>query len=874
MASRPRFLAPEVVQSSALDCGPAALQCLLEGFGLRVNYGRLREACQTGIDGTSIDAIESVANQLGLEAEQIMLPADHLLLPESKALPAIVVVKLPSGLTHFVVLWRKCGPLLQVMDPATGRRWVHASEFLRDVYAHTIPVAAADWRAFASSDSFQTSLRGRMRALGISEQEITKRMAHALTDAQWHGLATLDAAVRLAAFLSGAGSLAKGQECLRVIQQAFDKPEGIPAAFWSVRGGSRSDEGEQVLMTGAVLVRVRGVQLKTESYALERDFAAAITEPPVNPVRAWFVSAWCKWPIILGLVFAAGIVAAGSVVLDALLFFGLVGFGAHALNATAVVLLLCFVLLLVELPSLMAAFHLGRHMELRYRRAFLKKLSRLADRYFHSRLISDMAERNHMVHRLRRLAPLAYQFLRTSFEIVATVIAIFWLEPPAARTIAVILAACLLPLFLIQPVLTERDLRLRTHSGGLMRFHLDAMLGLTAVRAHHAQESVRYEHARLLREWARAARSFLSAAVMSEAVQLTAAFMLIIVFFRAHAPGARLLLCAYWLLKLPALSQELGSLARQYPALRNLTLRLLEPLGAPEEKAASANPGRKIPALTSAPAITFRRVSVEISGNKVLEDLDFTIQPGSHVAVIGHSGSGKSTLAGVLLGWFQPSQGEVLVNGEPLDCEQLRLHTAWIDPAVQLWNYSLLDNLIYGSSRGNSSIIRQALDMAFLKHLPAKLRHGLATFLGENGGLLSGGEAQRVRFARALTSSNVQLVILDEPFRGLDRGQRQKLLSRARHVWSGCTLFCITHDIAETQDFDHVLVLEHGRLVEQGHPVELCSKCGSRYAQLLDSEIRIRDFWLADFWRRICLRSGRLSEKASMAVAESEVELI
>ena len=874
MGSRQRFLAPEVVQSSALDCGPAALQCLLEGFGIRVNYGRLREACQTGIDGTSIDAIESVANQLGLEAEQIMLPADHLLLLESKALPAIVVVKLASGLTHFVVLWRRCGPLLQVMDPATGRRWVHASEFLRDVYAHTIPVAAADWRAFASSDSFQTSLRERMRALGISEQEITKRMAHALADAQWHGLATLDAAVRLVAFLSGAGSLAKGQECLRVIQQAFEKPEGIPAAFWSVRGGSRSDEGEQVLMTGAVLVRVRGVRPKSEASGLESDLAAAVTEPPASPVRAWFVSVWRKWPIILGLVFAAGIVAAGSVVLDALLFFGLLGFGARALNVTAVILLLCFVLLVIELPSLMAAFHLGRHLELRYRRAFLKKLSRLADRYFHSRLISDMAERNHMVHRLRSLAPLTYQLLRTIFEMVAILIALVWLEPRATRMIAVILAACLLPLFLIQPVLTERDLRLRTHSGGLMRFYLDAMLGLTAVRAHHAQESARYEHARLLREWARAARSFLFAVVMSDAVQLTAAFLLIVAFLRAHTPGARLLLCAYWVLKLPVLSQELGSFARQYPALRNLTLRLLEPLGAPEERAAGGNPGRKIPALTSAPAIAFRRVSVEISGHKVLEDLDFTIQPGSHVAIIGPSGSGKSTLAGVLLGWFQPSQGQVLVNGEPLDCEQLRLHTAWVDPAVQLWNRSLLENVTYGSSKSNSSRIRQALDIALIKHLPAKLRQGLATSLGEDGGLLSGGEAQRVRFARALTRSDVQLVILDEPFRGLNRGQRQKLLSRARRIWSGCTLFCITHDIAETQDFDHVLVLEQGRLVERGHPMELCSKRGSRYAQLLESETRIRDLWLADFWRRIRIRSGRLSGKASVVVAESEVELI
>ncbi len=71
-----------------MDCGPASLKCLLEGFGTPVGYGRLREACQTGIDGTSIDTMETVANQLGLEAEQIMLPVDHLLLDEAKTLPA------------------------------------------------------------------------------------------------------------------------------------------------------------------------------------------------------------------------------------------------------------------------------------------------------------------------------------------------------------------------------------------------------------------------------------------------------------------------------------------------------------------------------------------------------------------------------------------------------------------------------------------------------------------------------------------------------------------------------------------------------------------------------------------------------------------
>jgi hypothetical protein len=88
------FLAPEVVQTSAMDCGPASLKCMLEGWGIPVSYGRLREACQTEVDGSSIDTMEAVANQLGLEAEQIVLPPDHLLVPQAHALPCILVLLL------------------------------------------------------------------------------------------------------------------------------------------------------------------------------------------------------------------------------------------------------------------------------------------------------------------------------------------------------------------------------------------------------------------------------------------------------------------------------------------------------------------------------------------------------------------------------------------------------------------------------------------------------------------------------------------------------------------------------------------------------------------------------------------------------------
>ena len=122
----PRLLVPETVQTSGMDCGPAALRSLLAGFGLEVSYGRLREACQTDVDGTSINALEATARALGMDVAQLMLPADHVAIPCATALPAIAVSRLPSGMPHFVVAWRRHGRWVQLMDPATGRRLVGA----------------------------------------------------------------------------------------------------------------------------------------------------------------------------------------------------------------------------------------------------------------------------------------------------------------------------------------------------------------------------------------------------------------------------------------------------------------------------------------------------------------------------------------------------------------------------------------------------------------------------------------------------------------------------------------------------------------------------------------------------------------------------
>jgi ATP-binding cassette subfamily B protein len=204
------------------------------------------------------------------------------------------------------------------------------------------------------------------------------------------------------------------------------------------------------------------------------------------------------------------------------------------------------------------------------------------------------------------------------------------------------------------------------------------------------------------------------------------------------------------------------------------------------------------------------------------------------------------------------------VDGEPLvgqRLHELRRETAWVDPAVQLWNRSLLENLAYGNQVEQTSAQRFALEAADLFEVVERLENGLQTPLGEGGGLVSGGEGQRVRLGRAMSRAGIRLVILDEPFRGLDREKRRSLLQTARQYWHEATLICVTHDVGETQGFERVLVMEGGQIIEDGAPGALASQPDSRYRTLLAAEEAVRvGLWESADWRRLWISGGRLRE--------------
>jgi len=233
MTPRRSFLAKEVVQTSAMDCGPAALASLLAGLGIPASYERLREACQTDVDGTSVDTLEEIAVALGADVEQTLIPVDHLLLAEASALPAIVVVSLPNGFSHFVVVWRKVGPLVELMDPAVGRRWVPAETLLRELYVHEMPVPAVALQDWVTSAEFLAPLRKRLRELRC-ERALAPAVDRAIAEGGWRSLIRLDAAVRVTAQMVGAGALRPGGEAEQAIaaQQGGDR---TPAAYATAR---------------------------------------------------------------------------------------------------------------------------------------------------------------------------------------------------------------------------------------------------------------------------------------------------------------------------------------------------------------------------------------------------------------------------------------------------------------------------------------------------------------------------------------------------------------------------------------------------------------------------------------------------------------
>jgi ATP-binding cassette subfamily B protein len=217
--------------------------------------------------------------------------------------------------------------------------------------------------------------------------------------------------------------------------------------------------------------------------------------------------------------------------------------------------------------------------------------------------------------------------------------------------------------------------------------------------------------------------------------------------------------------------------------------------------------------------VTFRYPN----GERALSDINLTIQPGEHVALVGSSGGGKSTLLALLLRLYDPEDGRVLIDGHDLrdyTIDSIRRQFSIVLQDSVLFAVSIRDNILYGNLDATEAAMQQAARLANAHDFIMALPQGYDTVVGERGVTLSGGQLQRIAIARAVIR-DAPVMILDEPTTGLDNINRQEVNQALLRSVSGRTTLLSTHDLSITRNFDRIVVVEDGKISESGTHDEL-----------------------------------------------------
>lgn len=444
-----------------------------------------------------------------------------------------------------------------------------------------------------------------------------------------------------------------------------------------------------------------------------------------------------------------------------------------------------------------------------------------------NRLVADVDTLDHLY--LRVISPL----LSALLVILAVTLGLCWLDLRLALTLGAMMLAVLVafpPLFYYAGKPIGREL---TRLRAIYRQQLAAWLqGNAELTVYGAARRYRGQLDETEQCWQQQQQRQASVSAWSQALLtlVTGLAVTLLLWLAADGfggnaqPGALIALLVFTTL---AAFEALGPVAGAFQHLGQVM----------------ASAGRLSDILSRKPAVTFPangpsggaqaalvvenlRFSYPGQAQPALDGVSLRLNPGQHVAIVGHTGSGKSTLLQLLTRAWDPDAGQIRLNGEPLghwDEPALRAMMSVVPQRVHIFSATLRDNLLLGAPAAGDDRLSAVLEQTGLAKLLTM--NGLDAWLGEGGRQLSGGEQRRLGIARALLH-DAPLILLDEPTEGLDAATEQHILALLRNLGMGKTMITVTHRLQGLEHMDSIFVMNQGRFSEQGSHQALMEKRG------------------------------------------------
>jgi ABC-type multidrug transport system fused ATPase/permease subunit len=219
---------------------------------------------------------------------------------------------------------------------------------------------------------------------------------------------------------------------------------------------------------------------------------------------------------------------------------------------------------------------------------------------------------------------------------------------------------------------------------------------------------------------------------------------------------------------------------------------------------------------------------------KIFENLDLYIPAGQKVGLIGPSGAGKSSLVSLLMRFYDIQKGQILIDGFDIASvgqRELRKHIAVIPQDTSLFHRSLMDNIRYGDQSASDKDVIEAAKRAYAHEFIEVLPEGYNTMVGERGVRLSGGQRQRIAIARAILK-DAPILVLDEATSALDSESEQKIQQALNDIMVGKTVIAIAHRLSTIKSLDRLIVMDDGRITQDGSHKDLLQNPDSLYAKL------------------------------------------